>query len=277
MKVCVMGTCRVSTLKTKVIRHINKYMNGGGQSKIYEYNQVKIHTQPITYTTKLSDVRDCLKYLHGKIYNNIDPNNDINFFKIFFRGIDKKAFDKNMLIKPNEIIDGNNNNYDLFIFEICSLREIIFKTTKYGKQYYNKNLNWNIDVGSHNTIDFKKEDFEIIHNDKDRVNKTLEEICILCKNKPILIIGPYLLKKDTISKTPWGDIDLNKYDYVNQSRKDVQNLLLESINRFDNIDYFDMSEYVKEGNILVDQYHFNKTGKKILSDYILKWIDKHIY
>ena len=53
--------------------------------------------------------------------------------------------------------------------------------------------------------------------------------------RPILIIGPYLLKKDTISKTPWGDIDLNKYDYVNQSRKDVQNLLLESINRFDNI------------------------------------------
>ena len=94
MKICVMGSCRVSTLNTKAIRHINEYMNGGHQSKIYEYNQVKIHTQPITYTTKLSDVRDCLKYLHGKIYKNIDQNNDINFFKIFFSGIDKIAFDK---------------------------------------------------------------------------------------------------------------------------------------------------------------------------------------
>jgi len=48
----------------------------------------------------------------------------------------------------------------IYIFlKIGSVREILFKTEKYGKEYYNKNLLWNIDIGIHNTIDFSERRF----------------------------------------------------------------------------------------------------------------------
>ena len=44
-------------------------------------------------------------------------------------------------------------------------------------------------------------------------------------------------------------------------------------NDYDNIEYFDMTEYVINDDILIDQYHFNEKGTNILSNYILDWID----
>ena len=149
MKVCIMGTCRVCLTdilpKKKKRFYLKKYINYhivGHHSKVYIYmnknnKKVRIHTQPITYTTKLADVMNCLEYLQGKNYN-IDPNTDINFFNIFFRGIKKRAFNKKLLIKPNQKIEGDNNNYNMYIFEICSIREIIFDTDKYGEEHKNK-------------------------------------------------------------------------------------------------------------------------------------------
>ena len=253
-------------------------MDGGGCSKLYiTEKNIEIHCQPITYSTKLADVRDILKYLQGEIYENIDPNNDITLFNIFFRGLNNSAFDKKIIKKPGEIINGKDNNYDLYIFEICSTREIIFKNDKYGKEYINKNLIWNIDVGSHNKIIFDESDFNIIDNIYN-IEKNIEEINILCNNKKILIIGPYLLKNDTAYKISWGDeiYNFNKLDYVNKFRKKVKDNLLLCIKNYDNIDYFDMSDLIQNKDILADQYHFNQEGQKYLSDFILHYIDKNI-
>jgi len=66
-KVCILGTCRVSTLPVNFIKYINPNMDGGGNSKLYVTDKnIEIHTQPITYSTKLADVRDILQYLQGK-------------------------------------------------------------------------------------------------------------------------------------------------------------------------------------------------------------------
>lgn len=79
MKVCIFGTCRVCNLFTaEYVSKIIPYVNAGDQSRIYKYKNATIHAQPITYTTKLSDTRDVLKYMYGNVENNIDPNSITN-------------------------------------------------------------------------------------------------------------------------------------------------------------------------------------------------------
>ena len=277
-----MGTCRMGNLHTTFIDYINPYMRAGQQSKTYNYKNTRIDIQPITYTTKLSDVRDVLKYMQGNVENNIDPNylidpnENINFFKTFFRGHWMNSYDQKLLKKPGEPINGIDNNYDLYIFEVCSLREIKFKNSKYGKEFEGKNLLWNI-ITNYNSLNFEVEDFEIIHNDIDVIKNTLNEINQLINNKPILIIGPYLLNKDMLRIE--HDIDMKTNEYVNNSRKEVQNILKEVIKLYPNIEYFDMTEEVKKQYIIVDDtnpYHFNNIGQKIMSDIILNWIEKQI-
>lgn len=279
MKICIMGTCRVcNLLTTEYIGKINPYVNAGDQSRIYKYKNAIIHSQAITYTTKLSDTRDVLKYMYGNVENNIDPNSitnpniNLNFFLTFFRGFNIRSFHEKLLKKPGEFIDGIDNNYDLFIFEICSLREIKFLNDKYGKEFKGKNLLWNIDVYNHNTIKFQKEDFEIIHNDINIIKETFKEIVKLTNNKPILIVGPYLLKNTNNNQLD-HEVDRSPTDYVNNYRKEIQDILKEMINMYSHIDYFDMTEYVITKNILFDEYHFNDEGKIILSNKILEWIN----
>ena len=259
-------------------------MIAGDGSNIYKYknhgNEIHIHCQPINYTTKLSDARDTLKYLQGNIYEKKDPNYDLTFFNIFFRGIHKKAFDEKLVIKPGEIIASTdkNNDYDLYVIEVCSLREILFQTTKYGHDYINKNLPWNINLGAeHNTFNFSVDEFKILHNDPNRVGKDINEICSLVKNKPILIIGPYTLSVDTNTRTPWGEIDLPDNAYVNKYRREVQLLINEKINDVQNIEYFDMSEEIRKNDLLLNQYHFNDRGRRILSAYIIDWIERQLF
>ncbi len=283
MRVCILGTCRVCYHYLPIVKTINKYMVAGQASFIYKFNvngkDVRIYCQPINYTTKLSDARDTLKYLQGKLYKNKDPNRNLTFFNIFFRGIHKLAYDENDVKKPGEIIDpaDSDNDYDLYVIEVCALREILFKTTKYGRVYLNKNLPWNIELGEeHNTFNFQKDEFRIIHNDPGRVRKDIEEICGLVNNKPILIIGPYTLPSDTNIRTAWGEIDLPDNAYVNKYRSEVQVLINEQIKDVQNIEYFDMSEEIRSNNLLVDQYHFNDRGRHILSAYILDWVKSQI-
>lgn len=281
MKACILGTCRTCDIKTRFICKINPYVNAGDQSKIYKYKDIMIHTQPITYTTKLSDVRDILKYLKGNVENNIDPNyptdpnHNINFFKTFFRGCNIRGFVEKIIKKPGEPIDGINNDYDFYIFEVCSLRQIKFKNANYGKEFEGKNLLWNIDIYNHNTIKFQKEDFEIIHNDINIIKETFKEIVQLTNNKPILIVGPYLLK-NTKNNQIDHEVDRPPTDYVNNHRKEIQDILKEMINMYSHIDYFDMTEYVKTKNILFDEYHFNDEGTIILSNKILEWINSKL-
>ena len=281
-KVCIFGTCRVSALPAKCIKELN-LMEGGMQSKLYETeDKIRIHTQPITYSSKLADVRDILKYMRGEIYQDKDPNTDKTFFDIFFRGITQRAFGGNKHVRlPREIVDGNDNDYDLYIFEIGSVREILFKTEKYGKEYYNKNLLWNIDIGIHNTIDFQREDFQIIDT-KQNIESIFKEINQLCNNKNILIIGPYLIndkivQQDADEQNIYIENISEQTKYINDYRIDVQNKLKLCIEKYDNIDYFDMTELIQQNDILKDQYHFNVEGQFMLSCYILNWINLKIY
>jgi len=207
----------------------------------------------------------------------MDQNNDISLFNTFFRGINKRAFDNKILKKPGEIISGKDNNYDLYIFEVCSTREIIFKNDTYGKEYVNQNLIWNIDVGSHNKVIFNESDFDIIDNIHN-IEKNIKEINDLCNNKKILIIGPYLLKNTNEGKISWGDeiYSFNRFEHVNNFRKKVKDDLLYCIRLYPNIQYFDMTEFVQSKNILSDQYHFNEEGQEILSSFILNYINTNL-
>lgn len=278
-KVCILGTCRIGNLYNCSIfidRAINPYIISQ-TSRLYIDNNsgTKIITQPINYTTKLADIRDVLLYLQGKIYSDINPNLDETFFNIFFRGIHKYSFDNRQLKLPGEIIEGINNDFSSYIFEVSSCKEIIFNTKKYGDVYLGNNLPWNVDIGENNTIMFDKNDF-VIYNDIERSKKILYEINELCKNRPILIIGPYLLKKDTNIKTSWGEeTDILDLEFVNNSRKSVQDMLKCIVSDYENIDYFDMTEYVLNDDILEDQYHFNNIGRHLLTTKILDFIKKN--
>ena len=45
---------------------------------------------------------------------------------LFFSGLNIKSFQEEILKLLGEIIEGDGDDYD-YIFEVCSLREIIFK------------------------------------------------------------------------------------------------------------------------------------------------------
>ncbi len=68
----------------------------------------------------------------------------------------------------------------------------------------------------------------------------------------------------------------NKLEYVNKYRKKIQDDLIYCIKKYNNIDYFDMTLFIEKENILLDQYHFNFKGQKILTDFILNYINKNI-
>ena len=211
------------------------------------------------------------------------------FFNIFLGHT--KRHSRKKFKKTGEAIDGINNDYDFYIFEICSTRVIRFKTDKYGEEYVGKNLLWNIDIGNAldvnferwknnvgpesdiNTIHFSKDDFELIENE-EHVSLLFEEINILCDKKPILIIGPYLLKEDTMKQTLWGEVDTrtDRIEYVNAYRDKVRMCLINYVKKFDNIDYFDMSEHIDCDDVLRDQYHFNAKGTQIMTDVVMEWL-----
>ena len=46
------------------------------------------------------------------------------------------------------------------------------------------------------------------------------------------------------------------------------------VSDYENIDYFDMTEYILNDDILEDQYHFNNIGRHLLTTKILDFIKK---
>lgn len=277
-KVCIMGTCRVSNLLGLTWEYLN-YFSAGGHSKLYEYNGIKILAQPVTYTTKLADTRDALLYMRGLLYEGMDPNHDETFFHLFFRGLSRYCFDAKLIKRPGEVVYGVDNHFSAYIFEINSLREILFKNNKYGDVYVNKNLPWNLDIGAHNTVTFDKDDFVMMDNKNDlgRICQIFSEINHLCDYRPILIVGPYLLPNDTREKEKWGENDvLDPNEYVNRSRRWVQDVLKIMVDVFPNMEYFDMTRDIAQGDFLLEQYHFNDAGNRILTAKMLDFIDRHV-
>jgi hypothetical protein len=277
-KVCIMGTCRIANLAgVRWDQYINPF-NAGGHSKVYDYYGVKIVTQPITYTTKVTDTRDALLYMRGWIYEDKDPNEDETFFNLFFRGLNRSAFTEKKLKKPGETVYGTDNHYSAYVFEINSLREILFATTKYGESYLYKNLPWNIDIGFHNTLPLEKDDFLMVSPSTERVLHLFQVLQYLCDDKPILIVGPYLLKTDHRQEETWGENDvLDPHQYVNHSRRNVQGMLKEAVSHFPSMEYFDMTELIFQHDepLLLEQYHFNEYGQYLLTQRVLEFVDKH--
>lgn len=280
VNICLMGTCRTCNLKLSIISKVNKWMHCGCFSNKYllkDDKQIEIYCQPINYTTKLKDIRDSLYYLNNLIYSNKNPNNDLSFFKIFFRGMNMKAFEEKIIPKPGQEFV-KNNDFDMYIFEICSIKEILFNTNKYGNEYNGMNLPWNISIDIYNqTFDFSENEFIMDKFNIKKAENNFKDIIKVTNNKPILVIGPYTLKEDTNEHVNWGESDVGKFEYVNNVRIKTQDILKNIISKYDNVTYFDMSKYTNKKDIMGEHnYHFNDEGQEILISTIKNWIKKHL-
>lgn len=249
----IFGTCRVCyPYHEKII--FQNYIRGNF-SRHYKSGSINVYTQPVNYTTKLIDVYDSILYMKGKLYQNLDPNTNENLQSIFFRCHPKLNF-----IKPNTHPINLKIDFGKIVIEICSIKQYIINTKKYGQDFYLKNLPWKIHTGFElNKIKFNKEDFIIKKFTKNEcfeiLDKIREEV-----NCPILIIGPY--------------ISNNVPDFVNEERIQTQNILKE-YTKLNNLDYFDLSELIKtQENIEIDELHFNNDGYKVMNNVIYEFIVK---
>lgn len=254
MDIYIFGTCRMCYLNhhnIKFIKELRKY-----HSRYYKINDnINIYTEPVNYTTKLTDVLDSIYYMKNKLYKNLDPFNNKSLQSIFFRG--HKTI--NDVIKPNT--HPYNNDYKIkfnkIIIEVFSIKQYIINTKKFGDDFYLKNLPWKINTGyEHNNIRFNKNDFIIKELNKKECFEILDKIKKEV-NCSIMIIGPYISKR-----VP---------DFVNNERKNTQNILKEYCYK-NNLTYFDLSESIEKYNIERDNTHFNELGNNILSNEIYKFI-----
>jgi hypothetical protein len=218
---------------------------------------VNIYTEPVNYTTKLIDVLDSIYYMKGKLYNNLNPQNNKMLQSIFFRGhVSDRDF-----INPNTHPNMNNSNIEFgkIIIEIFSIKQYIINTKKYGDEFYLQNLPWKIDTGyEHNGVTFDEKDFIIKHMNKeecfDILNKIKKEV-----NCDILVIGPYISKR-----VP---------DFVNNERIETQNILKDFC-FLHGCDYFDLSETIEKHDVETDETHFNNYGIEVLSNEMYNFIIK---
>lgn len=253
----IFGTCRVSYPLHKNIKFVKKIREY--HSNHYKINSnIDIYTQPVNYTTNLTDILDSIYYMKGKLYNNLNPMNHEMLQSIFFRGHKQPQTN---FIKPNThpSLDSTKKiNFSKIIIEVFSIKKNIINTSKYGEEFYLKNLPWKINTDyQHNDIIFNENDFIIQKLTKDECFNILNEIKKEVKCD-IMIIGPYISKK-----VP---------DFVNEIRTNTQNILKDFC-LLNNWTYFDLSEAIQYyNNIEIDATHFNEKGKEILSDEIYKFI-----
>lgn len=297
-KILIFGSCRLSRLAFDLMKNINfneKIILDSQHNFLYRFDyknyKIEIITQPTHYTTKLYDIYDNIKYIKKKIYQNIDPYVDKTFQEMFLN-INININNKH---KPRLISDEysllNDYNFhelrkkekkfkiDMVIFEICSLKFNKIITKKYGDEYYGKNLPTKIDLKNQNFFD--KSDLEIINLSEEEIFDILNKIDNMLDNIPIMIVGPNVM---------W----LNN-DYVNNYRKNIQNILKKYCNKKKNFYYFDMSNDIdvnkdkyknsrKERNFIKwfrrsDRFikeHYSKHGKIHMTKNILNFILRNL-
>jgi hypothetical protein len=252
----IFGTCRLCYPLHNKINFVKELRKHHSRHYIIN-NDVNIYTEPVNYTTKLIDVLDSIYYMKGKLYNNLNPQNNKMLQSIFFRGhVSDRDF-----INPNTHPNMNNSNIEFgkIIIEIFSIKQYIINTKKYGDEFYLQNLPWKIDTGyEHNGVTFDEKDFIIKHMNKeecfDILNKIKKEV-----NCDILVIGPYISKR-----VP---------DFVNNERIETQNILKDFC-FLHGCDYFDLSETIEKHDVETDETHFNNYGIEVLSNEMYNFIIK---
>lgn len=228
--VFIFGTCRVCYINYKDIRYVKSEREY--HSRYYKYNNINIFTQPVNYTTKLIDILDSLKYMTGRLYQDLNPNTDAGLRSIFFRGHTKNNF-----VLPNTHPCGK---FGKVILECFSIKQYILNTDKYGSAYLMKNLPWKITTGYEHDILFDESDIIKHKMTREECFKTLDEIkqIVQC---PMLIIGPYYSKL-----VP---------EHVNAERLETQTILKEYCEA-NNTEYFDLSTAIKENKVIErDEFH----------------------
>lgn len=252
----IFGTCRLCYPihdNIKFVKELRKH-----HSRHYVINDnINIYTEPANYTTKLIDVLDSIYYMKGKLYNHLNPENNIMLQSIFFRGHTPES-----CIQPNTHPAMNNSTieYGKIIIEVFSIKQYIINTKKYGDDFYLQNLPWKINTGyENNNITFDENDFIIKHMNKEECFDILHKIKKEVNHCDIMIIGPYVSKK-----VP---------DFVNNERIETQNILKEFCFLY-GCDYFDLSETIKTHNIEMSETHIDNYGREVLSNEIYNFIIK---
>lgn len=253
--VFLFGTCRICYLDHKNINLIKVLREH--HSRYYTIgDDIHIYTQPVNYTTKLSDALDSILYMKGKLYADLNAYTNRELQGIFFRGHKTNGNVINPATHP--YINNRDIIFTKVVIEVFSIKQYIINTKKYGESFYLKNLPWKLTTGHEqpNDILFDKDDFICKTMSKgecfevlDRINKEVG-----CE---ILIIGPYVS-----ALVP---------EHVNIERVKTQEILKEYCSLHGNT-YFDLSEAIQKDTIEIDQTHFNSHGNKLLTDVIYSFI-----
>lgn len=251
-EIYIFATCRYCYLYNNNIKFIKSSRTH--HSNFYKIkDNINIYTQPVNHTTKLIDIYDDILYMKGELYQNYDAHTNKSLQTLFFRGHNQYINPSTHPLNKDRII-----KFDKVIIEAFSLKQIIINTTKYGEDFFGKNLPWKIQTNfQKNNIAFDEKDFIVTTIDEAKCFEILDEIrkMVSCE---ILIIGPYISKK-----VP---------EFVNAERKTTQDILKKYCLK-NKVAYFDMTDIINTyQNIETDEFHFNQQGKNMLSDIIYKFI-----
>jgi hypothetical protein len=250
-EIYIFGTCRLCYPVHPAIRFVRSLREY--HSRHYTINNdTMIYTEPVNYTTKLIDVLDSILYMTGNLYPDMDPTTNNTLKSIFFRGHITPIKPKTHPVSLSGIF------FSKIIIEVSSIKQYIINTTKYGEEYYLKNLPWKITTWYEHNITFDEKDFIIKTMTKDECFETLDRIKNIVKCD-ILIIGPYVSKR-----VP---------DSVNQERIQTQNILKEYCD-LNKVSYFDLSHDIEIAipELERDETHFTEAGAKILSNVMYQFI-----
>jgi hypothetical protein len=249
------GTCRVCILQHPNIKF--NYDTRQYHSKLYTIgDDIRIHTEPVNYTTKLQDALDSILYMQGKLFENKKPKEDDFFRDFFFKSHPGPG--NTIDPKTHPLQNGEEIKYDKVIIEAFSIKQYLINTTKFGEEYYMKNLPWKLGTGYEKTIEFNPDDFIIREMTEDEVSIALDTIKNIIKCD-ILIVGPYVSRF-----VP---------EIVNQKRINVQNILRNYCNTHNGFSYFDLSsDILRTDTIESDSTHIHDEGKQILTNAIYNFI-----
>ncbi len=252
----IFGTCRVcypDHEAIKFVRTLREY-----HSREYKIGEdTRIYTEPVNYTTKLADILDSILYMKGKLYGHLDPRTDRTLQSIFFRG-HKTVAD---MIPPGTHPSGSKEpiRWSKVILEVFSIKQLLFRTSGYGADFYMRNLPWKLHTEyEHNGVEFDEEEFISKVLTKEECFQILDAIHKEVDGCEVLLIGPYRSKL-----VP---------EHVNHEREATQEVLKEYCSMRQGFEYFDMSQAIAEAEGLeVDQTHFTEQGMAVLSEVIARF------
>ena len=238
-KIGVFGCCRIDDYNILDFKHIKSNKN----PYIYENRNYLIYTRPLGYTTTSSDVLQNLKLIKSNEYKNI---NDPFIYT-------------NVLLKHGGDCIIEHLDYSIVVLEICSLKKIIYKKNNLIFPF--------VIEGNHNINDF------VIETETE--SETIENIKSIQKllNCKIILIPPLIKFNEEVKQGFHENVSLDKimdYRYTIINR-------LNKVNDYKNIYFLNWNDFINDHNIeeiIEDQFHFTKYGKKYMSSKIFEIFNK---